>query len=158
MLSRPFGNYMNFPPMGGGYSHPMTYQQMMGGQQPQGHLAHGGGIDESALAQAHALLFHAKKACGGGVSNSLWDEIPQRASGGEVSEPAHVTEAKRLLALMDRIDKENPRVSADKRFSYACQRAPGLSRFLKMLLQDGYSRSGARATIHGALVRWAEEE
>ena len=78
MLRRPFGNYMNFPPMGGGYSHPMTYQQMMGGQQaPQnystlgsGH-ATGGGVDDSALAQAHRLLYQAKSACGGQVSYSL---------------------------------------------------------------------------------------
>jgi hypothetical protein len=168
MLSRPFGNYMNFPPMGGGYSHPITYQQMMGGQQaPQnystlgsGH-ATGGSVDESALAQAHAILHQAKRACGGQVSNSpsLWDAISQRASGGEVPiEPPHVTEAKRLLALIDRIDKENPRVSADKRFSYACRRAPGLARFLKLLLQDGWSRSGARAQINGALIRWAHGE
>jgi hypothetical protein len=109
--------------------------------------ASGGGIDENALHHARCLLEGAKRAVGGQVSFK---------SGGEVS--AHVSEAKRLLALIDRIDKENPRVSADRRFSYACQRAPGLARFLKTLLQDGYSRSGARATINGALLRWSQEQ
>jgi hypothetical protein len=167
MLSRPFGNYMNFPPMGGGYSHPMTYQQMMGGQQtPQNYstlgsgYTTGGSVDESALAQAHRLLYEAKRACGGQVGGSVWDTIAERADGGEVriDEPAHVSEAKRLLASWDKIDRDNPRVSADRRFSYVCNRAPGIARFLKTLLQDGWSRSGARAQIRGALVRWAEEE
>jgi hypothetical protein len=142
---------MQIPPMSGpgGYTSPPNQNTppaaIMAAQQAH---ASGGQVDENALAHAHRLLFEAKRACGGQVGGYK--------SGGEVKEPAYVTEAKRLLALIDRIDKENPRVSADKRFSYACQRAPGLSRFLKMLLQDGYSRSGARATINGALIRWAD--
>jgi hypothetical protein len=145
-------NVMQIPPMSGpgGYTSAPNQNTspaaIMMAAQPH---AHGGGVDESALHHARCLLEGAKRACGGQISFK---------SGGEVKEPAHVTEAKRLLALIDRIDKENPRVSADKRFSYACQRAPGLARFLKTLLQSGYSRSGARATIHGALIRWAEEE
>ena len=154
-------NVMQIPPMSGpgGYTSAPNQNTspaaIMMASQPH---AHGGGVDESALHHARCLLEGAKRACGGQVQAgpSLWDTISARASGGEVKEPAHVTEAKRLLALIDRIDKENPRVSADKRFSYACP--PGLGKFLKMLLQDGWSRSGARAQIHGALIRWVQEE
>jgi hypothetical protein len=149
-------NLMQIPPMSGpgGYTSapnqntpPAAIMMAQQAQQAQAPMAHGGEVDAAAFADACRLLHHAKRAYGGQVAYR---------SGGEVSD--HVSEAKRLLALMDLIDRENPRVSADKRFSYACQRAPGLARFLKLLLQDGYSRSGARATIHGALIRWAEEE
>ncbi len=151
-LQRPFGNYMPMGSLGGGYAKPLDMSNnpaMAAMMQQSAPHAHGGGIDENALHHAQCLLEGAKRACGGQISFK---------SGGEVKESAHVREAKRLLALIDRIDTENPRVSADKRFSYACQRAPGLSRFLKMLLQDGWSRSGARAQIHGALIRWVQEE
>jgi len=111
-----------------------------------GPMAHGGEVDGDALARAHAMLYEAKRACGGQVSFK---------SGGEVT---YVSEAKRLLKLWDKIEADNPRIPADRQFSYAVQRAPGLAKFLKLLLQDGYSRSGARATMRGALVRWANEE
>ena len=79
---------MNFPPMGGGYSHPITYQQVMGGQQktPQNYSAlgsghaTGGSIDDSALLNAHALLHQAKRAVGGQVSYKSGGEVPSMQS------------------------------------------------------------------------------
>jgi len=113
--------------------------------------AQGGEIDGNALAHARMLLHEAVRACGGRV---------ERASGGNVKRDLDVTdEAKRLCALMDRIETESPEVDEvddDRQFSYLCQRSPGVSRLLKKLLQDGYSRTGARATIRGALRRWAD--
>lgn len=117
MLGRPFGAYMTFPPLKGGYSSPMNLSQGMG--VPQGSAAH-------------------------------------YKAGGEVNEPDVSDKAKRLLRLARKIDRENPNASEDKKFSYLCQRSPGTRQFLRKLLQDGYSRSGARATIHGALLRWAD--
>ena len=105
--------------MAGGYNHPQTYQQMMGGQSapqtyatmgndfahPSGYAKQSGGeVDGDALARAHAMLHHAKLACGGGVKgyadggppNPYWQAEPiweqakstweGRASGGSVKE------------------------------------------------------------------------
>jgi hypothetical protein len=113
--------------------------------------AHGGGVDENALAHAHRLLYEAKRACGGQVSFK---------SGGEVQPiriPQTVRGPKEIVALMDKIERENPRVSADRQFSYLCARCPEVRRIFKALLADSWSQSGARAHINGAMRSLAEQ-
>jgi hypothetical protein len=135
---------LQVPPMSG----PGGYTKPPDGSTPTGAVimamqphASGGEVDGDALAHASRLLHCAKRAEGGRLDTEV---------------DPNEREAKRLLALWDRVEKENPRVSADRQFSYLAQRSPGISKFLRKLLQDGYSRSGARATIHGALVRAAK--
>jgi hypothetical protein len=85
------------------------------------------------------------------------DEVTPRAKGGNVKEEPDVTdEAKRLLVLWKRIERESPNVDADKRFSYVAQRSPGIRRLLRKMLAAGGSRSGARAQIQGCLIQWSE--
>jgi hypothetical protein len=123
--------------------------------QPQPH-AQGG----AALAHARCLLEGAKRACGGQVDEpsrgvQSFSTIT-RASGGSVDGPDVQDEAKRLLALWNRTEKANPRFSTDQIFSLMCSKSPGVSRLFRRMLQEGYSRSGIKSMIRGALIRWAD--
>jgi hypothetical protein len=154
LMSRPVGSFMQFAGSRlGGYTAPYnmagTTQQ---GAQPH---AHDGSVDDSALAHAHALSHEAKRGCGGQVSYK---------SGGEVlsTEPIRIPQtvrgAKEIVALWDKIERENPNVSADRQFSYLRAKSPEVRRIFKAMLADSYSRSGARATIGGGMRALAAEE
>ena len=88
--------------------------QQMGQQQ----VARGGeiAVDPAALAEATALLEECQRACGGQAS---------RDAGGRTVAPNHEAipytgpnvrqEAQRLLALWDRIDRDNPNINSSRR-------------------------------------------
>jgi hypothetical protein len=118
--------------------------------QPQ--HARGGQVDGDALGRAHALLFHCQRAVGGAVI--------ARAEGGKIGgvplRLPHTPSATELLAQLDRIERQSPSTAdADRKFSYWCQKSPRIALMLRHLLEAGYSRSGARVTIHGDLKRIA---
>lgn len=60
-----------------------------------------------------------------------------------------------LLALWERVEKANPRVSNDRILSYVLQRSPEIRAAFRDLLSRGWSRSGARAQLYGDLCREA---
>jgi hypothetical protein len=165
-LQRPFGNYMPMGSLGGGYAKPlnMSNNPAMGAmmamqKQP---YAHGGAVDGDALARAHAMLFHAKRACGGRLEEpdrgSQRMSVLPRANGGSVDSDAFQREAKRLSALWARTERENPGLTTDKIFTLMCQKSPGVARLFRLMLQQGYSRSGIKSMIKGGLIRWADGE
>ena len=139
----------------GGYSHPATQNtppgQIAMAMQPH---ARGGEVKDSALAHAARLLHEAQRACGGGV---------QRAEGGKLSIDGEPIDLKRpgrspeeLLALWERVDRENLHVDPDRVFFYVLQRSPDLRRQFAELLSRGFSREAARVTMHNELVHAAK--
>ena len=151
-MQKPFRNYMRFPPMAGGYDHPMTYQTMMGGQSaPQTYrtmgnaFAHpsgmqsGGEVDSAALAHACKLLHEAKLACGA-----------VRASGGQVKRPRR--DPRSPTELLHLLKASGANISPDRQFSYACERSPQIRYWFRRALKAGCNRKQAQQAIHHCLA------
>jgi hypothetical protein len=145
-------NAMQIPPLSGpgGYTSPPNQNTppgavMMAMQNP---MASGGRVSDP-LSDARRLLVECQRSVGGSVI--------ERKQGGSVDGELDVSnEAKKLLGLWEKIEHESPNVDSDRRFTYLIQRSPGAANFFRKLMADGWSRSGARAQIRGALIRWAE--
>jgi len=67
-----------------------------------------------------------------------------------------VRSAKEILDLTRQIELDTPK-QTDPDFSYLCARCPEVRQMFKAYLQDGYSRSGARAMIKGVMSKLAED-
>ena len=67
-----------------------------------------------------------------------------------------VRSAKEILDMAWQIELDTPKPT-DLDFSYLCARCPEVRQMFKAYLQDGYSRSGARAMIKGVMSKLAED-
>jgi hypothetical protein len=134
----------------GGYTGPPDANTppgaMMMAMQPQ-QQARGGEVDGDALARATALLHRCKREVGG--------QVVARASGGKAS--YFSTEVKRLLALWQQTERQNPNLTSSHVLSIMSQKSPGVARLFKLMLEQGYSRDGIASMIRGGLVRCANE-
>ena len=152
-------NVMQIPPMSGpgGYtSAPNQNTSPAGLMMASQTHANGGGIDENALHHARCILEGAKRSVGGQVSYKSGGAVPLNEP--LRGPPQTMRGPKEIVALMDKIECENPRVSADRHFSYLCAKSPEVRRIFAAMLKDGYSRSGARAMIEGSMRNLAAEQ
>jgi hypothetical protein len=157
-LQKPFGNYMPMGSYGGGYATPMNLMAMgLAPQPPQPQpqpRAHGGEVDESALAHARMLLHGVERAVGGRV---------ERAEGGKVLElygkggPLK-RDPRSPKQLFDLLTASGEHISPDKQFSYACAKSPQIRAWFRQALKAGANRALAREAIYHCLSELLDEQ